>query len=119
MVKKRKQSKQMELKSCQQANKSVKHTRESLLANQKVGTMGRLKHSMMKQAHKIFNQCFSLHHHFHLGATYINVTLVVPDGSLGCQQQDQKQVDVFGSGNNIAETINSNINTNKTTDDGE
>lgn len=75
----------MQLKVRQQAKRIalVKRKAKNLLANQKV----------------------SFKHHIHVGATYINVTLIVPD--------------VLSSGNNIAETINTNINPVKTTDDGE
>ena len=75
----------LQLKPRQQTNQ----TEENLLANQKVGK----------------KEIWST---LHVGHTYVNVTLIVPDGSLGFQQQDQKQVDVFGSGNNIAGTININ-----------
>lgn len=105
----------LKLKRRQQTNQSA----ESLLANQKVRTKRHLKYSVVKLARKTFGQRFSFHHHLHVGHTYVNVTLIVPDGSLGFQQQDQKQVDVFGYGNNIAETINSNINTKDLNDDGE
>ena len=94
----------LKLKRRQQTNQSA----ESLLANQKVRTKRHLKYSVVKLARKTFGQRFSFHHHLHVGHTYVNVTLIVPDGSLGFQQQDQKQVDVFGSGNNIAGTININ-----------
>lgn len=75
----------MQLKVRQQAKRIalVKRKAKNLLANQKV----------------------SFKHHIHVGATYINVTLIVPD--------------VLSSGNNIAETINTNINPVKSTDDGE
>ena len=105
----------LELKPRQQTNQ----TEESLLANQKVGTKRNLKYSVVKQALKTFAQCFSFRHHLHLGSTYVNVMLIVPDGSLRYHQQDQKQVDVFGSDNDIAETINTNINPNEPNDDGE
>ena len=91
----------MQLKVRQQAKRIalVKRKAKNLLANQKV----------------------SFKHHIHLGATYINVTLIVPDGSLRCSKirKQKMDVDVLSSGNNIAETINTNINPVKTTDDGE
>ena len=100
----------LELKVRQQTNQ----TEKCLLANQKVGLRIHLKCSVAKLVSKIFGQCLSFSHHLHLGPTYVKVILIVPDGSLGFQQQDHKQVDVFGSDNNIAETINTNIDTNKT-----
>ena len=105
----------LELKPRQQTNQ----TEESLLANQKVGSKRRLKHSVVKQARKTLGQYFSFNHHLHLGPTYVDVNLYVVDDGLGCHQQEQKQVDVFGSDNDIAETINTNINPNEPTNDGE
>ena len=94
-------------------------TEESLLANQKVGKKRKLKVSLRKLSHKYFAQCLSFRHHLHLGPTNIKVVVYVVDGSLGCRQQSNKQVDVFGSGNNIAETINTDINPIIRDDDGE
>lgn len=110
---------QFQLKVRQQADKSANHVHKSLLANQKVGKMGRLKCSMMKQVRKTLSQCFRFQHHVHFGTTNINVVVYVADDNHGCPPQVNKQVDVFGSGNNIAETINTNNKPLKPKKDGE
>ena len=106
---------QLKLKERQQTNQ----TEESLLANQKVGKRSILMVYLTKMYQKFFAQCLSFRNHLHLGPTYINVIMYFADGSQGNHQHGNKQVDVFGSGNNIAETINTDINPIIRDDDGE
>ena len=62
-MKKKNLKKRFRLKGCQQADKSVRQAKASLLANQKVGTMGCLRH------------------HLRFGATNINIYLVLSPGN--------------------------------------